>query len=362
MDRPIFLAGTHRSGTTLLRLILDSHPNVAIPEETGFMRAVEATQVIPGWKSGPGWYHRLGIDDAEFDERLRRFYGELFEQHAIRQGKNRWGEKTPFHVWHLDQIDRLFPDAVFVGIVRHPAAVVNSLINRWNYGLDEAIAQWRDMNLTMLAHGVRCGPRFALCRYEDLVYAPEATIRTLLAFLQEPWSDSVLRHHTAQDEQGAPRVVDGGTRPRDPIDAARAAGWTDMLEEAQMDLIEQRVGDLASFLGYVVRSASDLRGLCATEPASEPRVIRGDELESLRSQHPGAPATFAATTGPSAGLLRELTREELEIRLTRTETALARLQSRRAVQLGNAIRRVQRANSFAEVREAVTGLRLRKYR
>ena len=53
---PIFVVGSMRSGSTMLRLILDSHPRIAVPPETGFMGAVSATKRIPEWQFGEGWY------------------------------------------------------------------------------------------------------------------------------------------------------------------------------------------------------------------------------------------------------------------------------------------------------------------
>ena len=57
---PVFVVGSMRSGSTMLRLMLDSHPRIAIPSETGFMGAAAATHRIPDWTFGDGWYERLG--------------------------------------------------------------------------------------------------------------------------------------------------------------------------------------------------------------------------------------------------------------------------------------------------------------
>ena len=75
---PVFVVGSMRSGSTMLRLILDSHPRIAVPPETGFMGALAATKRIPEWKFGDGWYERLGWTEAEVDERLREFYDGMF--------------------------------------------------------------------------------------------------------------------------------------------------------------------------------------------------------------------------------------------------------------------------------------------
>ena len=91
------------------------------------MGAVMATKAIPNWKHGGDWYGRLNWTEDELDCRLREFYGGMFERYARAQGKSRWGEKTPFHTSHMATMASVFPDALFVGIVRHPGGVAASL-------------------------------------------------------------------------------------------------------------------------------------------------------------------------------------------------------------------------------------------
>src|SRR5215213_3188418 len=110
------------SGTTLLRLMLDSHEHIAIPHETGFMRAYKSMKFIPFKWTGRNWAKRLGWTPEELDEELRAFFDRVFMRYAAEQGKQRWGEKTPLHTWHVEAMARLWPDAVFVGLVRHPGA------------------------------------------------------------------------------------------------------------------------------------------------------------------------------------------------------------------------------------------------
>ena len=134
-DRPIFIIGAMGSGTTLLRLVLDSHPNIAIPQETGFMRGYDAIRYTPFKWSGHNWTGRLGWSEDERDALLAATYGRLFSRHAEQQGKAHWGEKTPLHIWHVDDMARLWPQAQFVGVVRHPGASVASNMRRFNQRL-----------------------------------------------------------------------------------------------------------------------------------------------------------------------------------------------------------------------------------
>jgi hypothetical protein len=235
-----------RSGSTLLRLCLDSHPNLAIGPESGFMGAAEALHTIPGWSLGEGWYRRLGIDDADHDQRVAAFFDEMFSGYAAAKGKTRWGDKTPFHTWHINNMARLFPEASFVGIVRHPGATVAST-RRWRYDLDDAISKWTRATTEILRRAVELGPsRFAICRYEDLVLAPEPTLRSLLDFLGEPWSEAVM-HHERQGSQ----IVEGGTNTGDAIDPSRVAKWVAEMTNAERRLLATRVpASLDRILGY----------------------------------------------------------------------------------------------------------------
>ena len=108
-EAPIFIVGSMRSGSTMLRLILDSHPRIAIGAETGFMGGLLATRRIPGWKHGAEWFGRIGWTEQELDARLREFYTGMFERHARSQGKARWGDKTPFHTSHMEEMGRRLP-------------------------------------------------------------------------------------------------------------------------------------------------------------------------------------------------------------------------------------------------------------
>ena len=337
LARPIFVIGSMRSGSTLFRLILDAHPNIAIGEETGFMGALAATKRIPSWQHGQGWYERLGWTGEEFDDRLREFYTGLFERHAAGQGKIRWGEKTPFHSAHMREMAAVFPDAVFAGIVRHPGAVVHSLVRKFHFGVAEAAAYWTSTNQEILRRGMELGDdRFALLRYEDLVGQPEPTLRRLLDWLQEPWSDDVLRHNDVHASRGTPRISAGATRTRDPIITDLADRWIDGLSEADLDVLADRTGALAEFLGYDPRRPGVRRPL-ATDGGGPALLLTGGRLAAH-----GAAAEGLLEQVEEPMIMPDMDAAELAKRLHQAETALARVRSRRAVRWGDALRRTQR--------------------
>lgn len=339
LERPIFVLGTMRSGSTLFRLILDAHPRIAISEETGFMGALAATKQIPHWQHGRGWFQRLGWSEQEFDERLREFYAGLFERHALAQGKQRWGEKTPFHALHVPQMASVFPDAVFVGIVRHPGAVVHSLTTKFHYSLEDAAQYWASTNKEILRRGLELGDgRFSLLRYEDLVQRPEETLRELMDWLGEPWSDSLLRHNDVQAAQGAPRISAGNTRTRDPISPELADRWAEAFDEPQHELLAATTGELAGFFGYDPARSGTSGPLVASDPSGRRHLLTGDAL--ARRQR-GSEAVSLEETD-EAVIMPDMSAAELAKRLQQAEAALTRLRSRRSVRWSTSFRRTQR--------------------
>src|SRR5262245_18617868 len=248
---PIFIIGDVRSGTTLLRLVLDSHPHIAIGPESAFMRAAAATRTIPYWKYGDGWYRRFGWTDEEFDEHLRNFYSTVFNRLAAAEGKARWGDKTPLHLWHMRDMARIFPDADFVGIVRHPGGAASSRAQRWSEPFDAAVDGWVSANSELLRAAADVAPgRVVICRYEDLVLHTRDTMGEVLGFLGEPWSDRVLDHAGVQEAKGTPRLVDGHTNSRQPVQDDAVFRWLTEASDDQKAYLEERAGALAARFGY----------------------------------------------------------------------------------------------------------------
>ena len=348
---PIFVVGSMRSGSTMLRLILDSHPSIAIGAETGFMAALRGSKEIPNWKFGKGWYERLNWSEEEFDALLREFYTGLFRRYAATQGKPRWGEKTPFHTEHMQEMARIFPDAVFVGITRHPGAVASSLTTKFHYSFDEAVAYWMATNVDLVRSGIDLGDRFLLCRYEDVVLDSEPVLHELVEFLDEPWSNSLLHHHEVQREKGAPRSVEGSTSTRDAIDSTRAVSWTRALSLEARDALASSA-ELARFLGYDLADPSVRSPLTASLRARR-WTATGDDLADRKREWEGD-----VDLAPRAHrLVIEASPEELAERLARAESALRRVRSRRAVRLSDALRKLQHGRSMADARAAWSILR-----
>jgi hypothetical protein len=246
---PIFIVSPMGTGSTLLRLILDSHKNIGLPHETGFMRVYTAMRFIPFKLSGRAWAHRLGWTDEELDEEARAFFDRIFMRYATQHGKQRWGEKTPQHTWHVGKMARVFPDSVFIGIVRHPGAATASNMRRFGHSVRWGTGHMRRYLKEVARQGALRPDRMVILRYEDLVLQPERVMRELLDWLGEPWDEAVLEHHSIQGGRDHHRI-EGLSKADEPIKADRITRWTGEISESDQALIRRRLTRIGEFFGY----------------------------------------------------------------------------------------------------------------
>ena len=315
---PLFILGSQGSGSTLLRLMLDAHPNIAIPQETGFLRLVTAHRWVPFWELGGNWHQRLGMTDADLDRRLGEMYGGMFAAYAAQQGKRRWGEKTPFHMWHIEDMVRLFPDAVFIGIVRHPLSAIASVSRRFDRKMHRAIGHWTGTTRELVHQSASLGDRLRVVRYEELTRSPEPVLRELLGWLGEPWSDDVLAHHVVSRRSHGTTVVEGNTRADQPVDAGRIDKWQDWLGEADRQRVSDKTLPWARFLGY-----GDVPGAPLVPLTSDGRLLAsGSDLGARRTLFPDL--DFSPPPRPRReDPLRPRTRKHRRRRAPRGAAALA---------------------------------------
>lgn len=216
----VVVLGVSRTGTTLMRRVLDAHPSVAAPAETCVLSAsarfLDEQRLMSGAEFGVlGGLRMAGFDDDEVLRRLRELAFSFFADYAAAQGKPLWASKTATDVFHLPAIERLCGDRVrYIGMVRHGLDTVCSmqeLVARVGGYFDElhayvqrehrpliAMARaWVDATSALLDLAARRPEQAHLVRYEDLVGDPEPTLDALAAFLELPrpegWAADVLQ-------------------------------------------------------------------------------------------------------------------------------------------------------------------------
>ncbi len=280
-----FVVGVGRSGTTLLRLMLDAHPELTIPPETHFApeliraagkrraSAEALTEIVVSQRQ----WGDFGLDEAQLRERLaaldplyagdalRAFYG----LYAERAGKPRWGDKTPIYVEHMREIASALPEARFVHLIRDGRDVALSRIRR---ALDEPppvdrIAKNWCRRIRDARKQARKLSHYLELRYEDLVTETEPTLRRVCEFVDLPYDDAMLDYHQHAAERLGEMAGDlparGGKAHRpgeerlaahalasEPPREERIAAWRDGMRPEDVSAFEAEARELLDELGY----------------------------------------------------------------------------------------------------------------
>jgi hypothetical protein len=237
---PIFLVGCQRSGTTMLRLVLDSHSAISCGPETRFLTDLE--RIV-----GRDWERlaRFGFTQEEWLRRIADFFGGVHADYARARGKSRWADKTPRYAISLDFVTRVFPEAQIVHVIRDGRDVVVSHRKRFGYwSAVKCVVKWpRYIRAARAVGATLPADRYHELRYEDAVTEPEKTLRALFEFLGEPWEEGVLDYATKPHDVAAKYTTEAERR--------RAAARTDAA------IYRSRVGshrrELDPFLRILVR-------------------------------------------------------------------------------------------------------------
>jgi len=256
---PIFIGGAGRSGTTLLRVILDSHSRIACGPELKVIPCVADLWAEFRTKYAP-FLAESRMGESEVDEIFRGFIVNLLEPLRRYEGKARVAEKSPNNVFYFTHLHRIFPDARFLHMLRDGRDVVASLLTmRWTTPEGAPVDYTRDARLAARywARAVRAGREFAQetagashyreIRYEELVTRPESYLRALFAYLEEAWEPAVMRYHEHPRALGGESSAEQVTRA---IHGDSMGRWQRELTRDERAAVKDEIGALLIELGY----------------------------------------------------------------------------------------------------------------
>jgi len=219
VNPPFFVVGFQRSGTTLLRVMLDNHPDVAVPlDTTGLWSRMESELARFGDLNSPEGASRL-VRDLLAEERIRlwevpltvenvltarRWLGypgiidACYLAYARLKGKQNWGDKDPGNMLRIPTLLRWFPEARFLHIIRDGRDACLSQLKQ-DFGFDDCLPcaeAWREQVWWVRSIGQVLGPaRYLELRYEDLTEDPECWLRRICDFLDLNYSPAMLDYH-----------------------------------------------------------------------------------------------------------------------------------------------------------------------
>ena len=276
----IIVIGPPRSGTTLLRRLLNAHPDIACPGETNLLSAcarfLSSERIAEGVDIGvlTGLSY-AGFGPEEVIRRLREFVFAFHEEHARREGKRRWAEKTAFDSFHLDRIEALCGDqAYFICMIRHGLDVACSIqelceknqtylselheyVKRYPRPLEAFAHVWVDLTTGIREFVQRHPDSAVMMRYEDLIANTQAEMARVIEFVGESWNPKMLER-AMQDTQGI-GLGDWKTYARSDIDGGSIDRWK-QLSRATISQLGRIVNPTLGACGYAPVEVEDRIG------------------------------------------------------------------------------------------------------
>ena len=250
----IFVGGSYRSGTTLMRVMLDSHPQIRCGQETRilprFLDFIERQLYIDLPK-----FEHAGISRETINEASSEFISRII----FLQGKNSSYicTKDPEDLKHIDYLTELFPKSKFILMIRDARATVHSIIKneltvaRYSKNYTHSFIIWNNLVTKMYVQCIRVGSSHCLpVYYEQLILHPEREMRKILKFLNVHWNESVLSHEkfignkilTSEHEISTDQVIN-------PINLQGLNSWVGNVPEDVLNKIDE-LAPLLRRLGY----------------------------------------------------------------------------------------------------------------
>jgi len=263
---PVFVVGANRSGTTLMRLLLNAHSRIGIPEELVYLGHRIHGVPVERWRS-PGLSEASytsfvehfvnevcrpleGIDKDDLKASilsgprdLRNPYATALSTWAASFGKSRWGEKTPGNLYYADILTEMFPDARFIYMTRDPRGGVASM-QRAPFFSDDIVFNalaWRKHSIAGYRVLERAVPphRRITVLYEELVSEPEVTMRAVCSFLDEELESEMLAfHRTSELFMKADAAAGFNAAATGPITTRSVDRWQHDLEGVEIAVID----------------------------------------------------------------------------------------------------------------------------
>ena len=280
MGAPFFIVGASRSGTTMLRLMLNAHRNICVPGELSYFERCAKAGLLDRW-ARPALLREefLQFVTAFLHEKSRAFGGINLEYLAdaiaegdsfdlkypfimamnawsAHQGKGTWGEKTPKNIFYIDVIHEMFPEARFLFLIRDPRAVVhsmnrfarledNSAINAFNWV--QAVTAGRSLLQSKVPSS-----QWLAVRYEALVQRTESELRRICSFLEEPYDEHMLGFYHSSTEVVHPHSeqLGGAKTLSKPVSTVSLNKWRREMDDVDIATVEYICRDHMGALQY----------------------------------------------------------------------------------------------------------------
>jgi hypothetical protein len=264
-DRPIFIGGLMKSGTSLLRVLLGQHPDVFASFETHWYEPV----IREGWADQYSQRIRylrqfFELSDSDYAALIQRkraepgreFIDVVFEFCAMRAGKPRWAEKTPGNIGHYALICRIWPTAKVIHVTREYRDCFASWKTRRGDTLDAFLTSVKSTYAEIGGLLGKNTESYLEIDHNDLVRTPEQTMRRVLSFAELGWSPSCASLDLAATSEERTKVIEVVGKDSHtnvslsrPIFTDAIGQWHTMLREDEARRIERELAPFYAIFG-----------------------------------------------------------------------------------------------------------------
>lgn len=265
--KTLFIVGAQRSGTTLLSVMLEQHPEILMEKNAVSFRLISvfnnAAEILPHnlQVDRNDFYHWLIKNDykgrlaslldldnlASYDSMKGLIAGSIKRKLEAEQ-KTYWADKAPNLQLYIPELLLLIPEAKIVHIIRDGRANAFSIAQRSYQHLQWSAQHWVEMNIPGLINQDLLGKdRYHLLKYEDLLLEPEATLSQLCTFLDLPYSGEML-----QWNRGA--LAEEKRYVKSSLDTGKIDRYLSQLTAQNLRQVERIQGPLLKKLGYSLHS------------------------------------------------------------------------------------------------------------
>ncbi len=269
---PIFIGGAGRSGTTLLRVMLDSHPNIACGPEIKTFPGV-ALQIAAMVQSDPS-------NKQDVAQRFKAVLDEMMAPYWKQSGKPRTAVKVPHNVLVFAAFHLLYPESPLIHVIRDARDVVASLLSREGWG---NMMTGEPMECTSSAaaaakYWVECvtagleaaellpdGIVIAVF-YEHLVQQQKDALSDLMARIGEPWDAAVMTYYETERDFGDEEAE----QVAKPVYTHAIGRYRQDLSGPDLETVMEIAGPLMQQLGYVTEDVLDFS---AAKERAQPAAI-----------------------------------------------------------------------------------------
>jgi hypothetical protein len=319
-SKPIFIVGTQRSGSNLLRLILNQSEQIDAPHPPHILQNFFPLLSYYGNLSQQKNFEKLVADVVEFVNRnpvkwhffldkndvlnhcqnqsLLEVLKVIYQIAASKKNANYWCCKSMQNVKYIPEIEKETTDAFYIHLVRDGRDVATSFKNclvgdKHAYFLAQT---WKKEQELAAKHLSAISPeRYACIRYEDMIENPQKTLSPVLEKLNINWSDALLNYYTSKEAFNTAKAGTMWTKLEEPLDPNNKKKYFKQLSVDEIRIFESVAKDILIKYGYEINFTENINNSFSTEDIEkfEMENIRlkkiaqekfSDELESRRYQ------------------------------------------------------------------------------